>query len=109
MLTVDDARRHLNAKGKIILTGLPVRGELCAQTGKRAGLNSGLTSDRLVLSMGGSLGARAINEAVTQLITALHQKQQCQFLHAYGQYGRSMPERLREKRCGFGRRKTQLY
>lgn len=96
MLTVDDARRHLNAKGKIILTGLPVRGELLRADRQKSRVELGLDERPLVLSMGGSLGARAINEAVTQLITALHQKQQCQFLHAYGQYGRSMPERLRE-------------
>lgn len=96
MLTVEDARRHLRAKGEIILTGLPVRGELLRADRQTSRLELGIDERPLVLSMGGSLGARAINEAVTQLITALHQKQHCQFLHAYGQYGRSMTERLRE-------------
>lgn len=96
MLTVEDARRHLHTKGKIILTGLPVRGELMRADRQKSRDELGLDERPLVLSMGGSLGARAINEAVEQLITALHQKRHCQFLHAYGQYGRSMPEHLRE-------------
>ena len=50
----------------------------------------------LVLSMGGSLGAATINTAVTKLIAAHHKDENLRFLHAMGQYGLWVPEKLKE-------------
>lgn len=47
---------------KIILTGNPVRQNLL--TGKRSNSDNGLTAKRSLLIIGGSLGARTINEAI---------------------------------------------
>ena len=50
----------------------------------------------LILSMGGSLGARAVNEAVCGLIANKKDDHDCMFLHAMGGYGLWVPDKLRE-------------
>ena len=49
-----------------------------------------LDSRPLILSMGGSLGARAINEAVKYLILHRFEKRDCYYLHATGKAGAAM-------------------
>ena len=51
----------------------------------------------LVLSMGGSLGAEAINNAMVELIAAHWQDTSIYFLHATGQYGLWVPEQLKAR------------
>jgi len=50
----------------------------------------------MILSMGGSLGADAINNAMLDLITKLHPMKKCQFIHATGQYGLWFNDKLKE-------------
>lgn len=97
MLTVSDAEKYLKPKLPCVLTGLPIRGELVAADKAKARGELGLDSRPLILSMGGSLGARAINEAIAELIAAKHKEASCYFLHAMGQYGLWLPELLKEK------------
>ena len=56
-------------------------------------------------SVGGSLGARKINENVADLIARSGKDGKYQIIHAYGQYGTWFPDLLREKgtdpdKCG---------
>ncbi|MGN1419000.1 MAG: undecaprenyldiphospho-muramoylpentapeptide beta-N-acetylglucosaminyltransferase [Acutalibacteraceae bacterium] len=98
MLTTDAAEKYLKPKNPVTVTGLPVRGEmLCADRDiSRAQL--GVSDDQtLVLSMGGSLGAQAINDAMVSLISEYHKDKKLYFLHAMGQYGLWVPDKLREK------------
>ena len=96
MLTVQAAEKYLSPKRPCILTGLPVRGEIVEADRDFARAELGLDERPLVLSMGGSLGARAINEAVVELIAAKAPQGDCYFRHAYGQYGKWVPDKLRE-------------
>lgn len=58
MLTVEDARSHLDDKCDAVVTGLPVRGELLKKSKFEARIELGIADDKpLVLSFGGSLGA----------------------------------------------------
>jgi len=97
MLTVADAEKYLKTASPCILTGLPIRGELVAADREKSRAEMGLDGRPLILSMGGSLGARAVNEAVAELIAAKHAQADCYFLHAMGQYGLWMPDLLKEK------------
>lgn len=98
MITVEDARKHLQCKNECILTGLPVRGEMLRADRDFARAELGVRDDeRLILSMGGSLGAKAINEAMVELISARADEKGYRFLHAMGQYGLWVPDKLREK------------
>lgn len=98
MITVEAARKHLQCKNECVLTGLPVRGEMLRADRDFARAELGIRDDeKLILSMGGSLGAKAINEAMVELISARADEKGYRFLHAMGQYGLWVPDRLREK------------
>lgn len=97
MLTVEAAKEHLSCKNPPVVTGLPVRREILTADRDFARAKLGILDDALlVLSMGGSLGAKAVNEAVVGFIAARWQKKNLVFLHATGKYGKWVPERLRE-------------
>lgn len=97
MLTVEAASAHLTCKNPPVVTGLPVRREILAADRDFARAKLGVPDDALlVLSMGGSLGAKAINEAVVGLIAARWQQKNLMFLHATGKYGAWVPDKLRE-------------
>ena len=52
-----------------------------------------------MLSFGGSLGARKINEGVADLIARSGIDGRYQHIHAYGKYGKWFPDLLKEKGC----------
>jgi len=96
MLVSDAAAGRMKCKNPPVITGIPLRRELL-QAGRaqsRAELN--LDGRPMLLSMGGSLGARAVNEAVVGMIAALYKRGDMHFHHAYGQYGRWVPEALQK-------------
>lgn len=97
MLTVEKAGELMQCKNPPIVTGLPVRGEILAMSREEARFRMGLDERPLVLSMGGSLGAKAVNEAVAGMIALRINKHDCRYLHAMGQYGLWMPDYMREK------------
>ncbi|MDD6062815.1 MAG: undecaprenyldiphospho-muramoylpentapeptide beta-N-acetylglucosaminyltransferase [Oscillospiraceae bacterium] len=101
MLTVQAAEQYLKPKNPCILTGLPVRGEIVEADRDFARAELRLDERPMILSMGGSLGARAINEAVVELIANKAADGDCYFHHAYGQYGKWVPDKLREKGVDF--------
>ena len=68
MLAMSEAQKYLKLKKEPVITGNPVRSELLRITREEARAKLGLDSRPLILSFGGSLGARRINEAVTELI-----------------------------------------
>lgn len=99
MLTSPEAEKYMKPKNKCVVTGLPVRGEMmnADREVSRAELN--INDDKpLVLSMGGSLGARVLNEAMTELISKRYQDEKCYFLHATGKAGVGMMDVLRDEK-----------
>jgi len=98
MLTSQDAAARMECKNQPVVTGLPVRGAMIAADRaacrKELGIPDGTP---LVLSMGGSLGAEAINRAVIELIANKQNDHDCIFLHAMGQYGLYVPDELRAR------------
>ena len=97
MLTVGNAEKYLQPKNPCVVTGLPVRGELLKADRDISRAELGVKdSQTLVLSMGGSLGAEAINKAMVNIITKYSGNKNLYFLHSMGQYGLWVPEKLRE-------------
>lgn len=99
MLTAKEAEKYMKPKNPCVVTGLPVRGEMISADRdiSRAELN--INDDKpLILSMGGSLGARILNEAMTELITERYEKNSCYFLHATGKAGVGMIDTLKNER-----------
>ena len=98
MLTVEGAKEHMTCKNEPVVTGLPVRGEIVSAdrdiSRAKLGIPDGCV---MILSMGGSLGAKAINENMTELIAERWQNSGFFFMHSTGKYGKWVPEKLREK------------
>lgn len=90
MLTAPEAEKLLKPKNPCVVTGLPIRGEIISANKEFARAEMKIDSRPLILSMGGSLGARAINEAVKYLILHRFEKKDCYYLHATGKAGASM-------------------
>ena len=90
MLTAPEAEKYMQPKNPCVVTGLPVRGELINADREFSRAELGVDERPVILSMGGSLGARVINNAVTQLIEERYERKNCYFLHATGKAGVGM-------------------
>lgn len=87
MLAMPEAEKYLKLKTKPVITGNPVRGELLNITREEARHKLGLDSRPLLLSFGGSLGARRINEAVAELIRHYNGNDEFYHIHGTGKTG----------------------
>ena len=98
MLTVEDAKERMSCKNAPVVTGLPIRPEMLTvdRDFSRAELSVG-SDKKIILSMGGSLGAEAVNKAIVELITKKHKDPSLIFIHSTGQYGLWVPDKLKEK------------
>ena len=98
MLTAEEAEKYMQCKNPPAVTGLPVRGEMLRADRDFARAKLGIRDDqKLILSMGGSLGAMTINNAMVDLITDNYKDDSLYFIHAMGQYGLWVPDKLKEK------------
>jgi len=68
MLAMPEAEKHLNLKKKPVITGNPVRGEFLKISKEEARKKLNLSDKPMILSFGGSLGAKPLNDAVIELI-----------------------------------------
>ncbi|MGN0551175.1 MAG: undecaprenyldiphospho-muramoylpentapeptide beta-N-acetylglucosaminyltransferase [Acutalibacteraceae bacterium] len=97
MLAMPAAKAHLDKNVKCVTTGNPVRGEILTADKESSRKKLELDDRPVILSFGGSLGARKINEGVADLIARSGKDKKYQIIHAYGQYGKWFPDLLREK------------
>lgn len=98
MLAMPEAEKYLKLKSKPIVTGNPVRPSLFRYSKEQAREMLGLDNRPMILSFGGSLGARPINDAVAGLLKWGNNKGQYHFYHATGKAGFSrMQDKLQEK------------
>lgn len=97
MLAIPDAQARMDSKCRFIITGNPVRKEIITANKEECRRLLGLDSRPVILSFGGSLGARRINEGVADLIARSGKDGKYQHIHAYGQYGKWFPDLLAEK------------
>jgi len=87
MLAMAEAEKYLKLKAKPIITGNPIRGELLSIDRAESRKKLGLDDRPLILSFGGSLGARRINETVTELIKWHNDTDKFYHIHATGKLG----------------------
>ena len=98
MVSSPAALERISTNGNGIVTGLPVRGELLAADREKCRESFNLSDDRIiVLSMGGSLGADAINNAMVGLISDLIDDKRFFFIHSTGSSGKWVREKLEKK------------
>lgn len=95
MLAMPEAKKYLKLNKEPVVTGNPIRNELLSVTKEEARKKLGLDDKPLILSFGGSLGARRINEAVTDLIKWHNGTNKYYHIHATGKSGyKAMQEAL---------------
>lgn len=97
MLAIEQAKKFFDEKCNILVTGNPVRKEIISASQKEARTKLKLDDRPVILSFGGSLGARKVNEAVLDLIANTSKNNEFQHIHAYGQYGSWFLPKLEEK------------
>lgn len=98
LLAVEEAAQYIDKKANCVVTGNPVREEMLFLTKAQARQKLGITEKLCILSFGGSLGAKRVNECVAELMAAhLKSGQNIHHIHATGSYGTELfPEVLRQ-------------
>ncbi len=87
MLAMPEAEKYLKLNKKPVITGNPIRNELLTVSREEARKRLGLGDKPLILSFGGSLGAKKLNEAVSELIKWHNQSDKFYHIHATGKVG----------------------
>lgn len=104
MLTSPEAEKYMNCRNSPVVTGLPVRRQILQADKDFARASLGVkTNEMLVLSMGGSLGADEINNAVIGMLKELHNEKDIRFIHATGQYGSFVWDELKKHGISYGK------
>lgn len=103
MVAMPDAIKRLPDDRNYIVTGNPVRQSIINTTKEEARKKLGLDMDKpMILSLGGSLGARAVNEAIADVLAWHANSKKYYHFHAIGKYGVNwMPDLIREKGVDF--------
>ncbi len=112
MLTVKETEKYLDAGGKCTVTGLPVRKGFGGISKREARKKLGLPLDEIcILSTGGSLGARVINEAVAKLFKWYQENGiKINHIHSYGKYQgyKDYPDKLKADGVDLSDRRIRL-
>ncbi len=87
LLCNEAARKYLPDGCEAIVTGNPLRPDFLTLSREQARAELGLDERPFVLSFGGSLGARYINEAMTEVLARSHKEGKLQHLHGTGKTG----------------------
>lgn len=97
MIAAEDARKYLPPSAHVVVTGNPLRPEFRHLDREKARQELRVDSRPLILSVGGSLGAGRINEAMAQVIARSVKDGRFQHIHATGKAGwETTRARLRE-------------
>lgn len=97
-LAVEEARKYLPGGRTYQVVGNPVREEILFTHREAARKELGLRDELCILSYGGSLGARPINEAVADLMQRHYQSKKIYHVHSTGKVGHDDFLKMLEKR-----------
>lgn len=96
MLTAKQAEQYMKPKNPCVVTGLPIRGDILKGDRDFARAELQVGNKPLIISMGGSLGAKPVNDAVFGLILNKYKEKDCVFLHATGKNAEQFRAELEE-------------
>ncbi len=96
MICFEESRPCFARPDAVVMTGSPVRDELLYADRKKAREALGLKEGQaFVLSFAGSLGAKAVNKSVIELLQTLKDRPDIRYMHATGDRGYLwMPEEI---------------
>ncbi len=95
-LRSEKAEEFMQCKNKPVIVGMPVRSQVLSANRDFSRVELSLDSKPMILSTGGSLGAKVFNEAIAKLIIDLHASHECVFIHSYGKNGGFILDKLKE-------------
>lgn len=84
MLSVEDAKKYLPQGTNVKVTGNPIRPEILQSDAQEAKRELGLDERPVILSFGGSLGSKAINQAMLPLLKRSASDGKYQHIHGFG-------------------------
>ena len=96
MLANEDAKPRFTEKANFEVTGNPIRTEILTCDREQSRKELGLDDRPVILSFGGSLGAKCINESMTGLLSRSYKDKKYQHIHGYGQQGLFILDMLKE-------------
>ncbi|HIW74779.1 MAG TPA: undecaprenyldiphospho-muramoylpentapeptide beta-N-acetylglucosaminyltransferase [Firmicutes bacterium] len=97
MIAAEDAAQYLPPEARVVVTGNPLRPEFRRLDREKARRELGLDGRPLILSVGGSLGAGRINDAMAEVLARSRKEGRFQHIHATGKAGwETTSARLRE-------------
>lgn len=97
MLTAEEAKKHMTCKNEPVVTGLPVRGELIEADADLSRKELGFNDKPIILCMGGSLGAKVINEAMVEVLVSHKNDADFNYIVSTGQNGLWVPDELKKQ------------
>ncbi|MBR1779720.1 MAG: undecaprenyldiphospho-muramoylpentapeptide beta-N-acetylglucosaminyltransferase [Clostridia bacterium] len=98
MLASRASQKYFNPnKCNLVITGNPIREEILKADKVKAKEKLNLDKRPVILSFGGSLGARKINEAIADLVENIAKDDRYQVIHAFGQYGKWLISNIEER------------
>ena len=98
MLAMPEAEKYFDCKKKPIVTGNPVRTSVIEMDKETARKMLNLGERPMILSFGGSLGARRINETVADVMQWHWKSGKIVHYHATGKFGTELMPRLLEEK-----------
>lgn len=110
MLAMPDAKERLGMKGEPVITGNPVRESVMNMDKAAARAALGLDGRPMILSFGGSLGARIINETAADVLAWHWESGKYYHYHGAGKAGyEAMKKLLDEKGVDLSRASTVRF
>ncbi len=98
MLAMPEAEKYLNPKNPVIVTGNPIRDEILMADKAKSRRALGLDERPMILSFGGSLGAKRLNETIADVMQWHYKDAKYYHFHATGKFGIEwMPDLLEQK------------
>lgn len=90
----NEAKAHLPKNIRAIITGTPVRKKISSVTKPEAQKALGIGDAPVILSFGGSLGARTINKVMAEIIIKHNEDSNFVHIHGFGRSGNSFKQIL---------------
>lgn len=98
MLAMPEAEKYLKPKNPVIVTGNPIRDEILMADKAKSRRALGLDSRPMILSFGGSLGAKRLNETIADVMQWHYKDAKYYHFHATGKFGIEWMPSLLEKK-----------
>ncbi len=93
----EDAKKHLPTSAKTEITGNPVRKKIFIADKNESFKSLGIKNGPVILSFGGSLGAKKINDIMAEVIINHKDDSPYTYIHGFGKKGHNFEKKITEK------------